>query len=870
MHSIQPNFIISVPKLFLIIYAIKLYPPKRYVAFLFAVAMSLTQMVVAQQPATGDGTSANPFEISTAQELAWFRDYVNGTYTPADGETATTHQKACAILIDNIDLSSVCSATSGISWTPINSYNGTFNGNHKTIANLYINASTDNVGFFSKLYIDACVNDITFTGVDITNTQRNTGTLAGYLGESQNISGIKVESGTVKSSFSETGGIVGYTATAKLTDCTNLASVAGSVYTGGICGYALYSSVFSNCANYGSVTGEGSNTGGIAGYITYSSSLIQCANYGEIIGTSYVGGLCGNASTSVQLTDVASFGNVSGRNSDQSSGLLIGCIYDGMTLSGHCFFNAGATLKNDDVPIEAVAIGSGSEGTTGTVTAYTAEQLQNGAVTWWLQNQCGVTMWGQNLGVDNYPVLGSTSQVYATGSIAGDCVTGYGSGGTFANTAYETPATVTLTHGTALYHEAVDPTCTTDGNVAYWECSLCHKAYSDEALTTAIADPVIPGEHQYGADGVCTVCGASTYPSLNLGENVIQIAAVEGGIDELSGYNLYRFVATGTGLITVESVANIDTYGSLWNSDGTELLTDDDDSGEGTDFKIQYPVTAGTTYLIGVRSYSGFGYSGDYTIKISGDWPVTFDAMTLTDAEAYEQPNVGGKPVVTSFTYKRNFTHTKWQPLYVPFAIKSSEVLPQGIELACINNFHEYEDADANNKVVLEIKKVTSGVLLPNIPYLIRATEAGEKNITMANVVLEQADETMITCSSITRYYGFQGTYQALSADDMDPIYDYTMTEGMLYHPEGTLSAQRWYLRTADRSAIIEAESSEAPRSIEVRVIGEGEVTAIEDVTFITTPATDKAEGLYDLQGRRLNAEPTHGVYVKNGQKTIK
>ncbi len=843
-------------------------PPKRFMAFLCAVALSLTQMVMAQeQPSAGDGTQANPFQIANAAQLAWFRDYVNGTYTPADGETATTHTSACAILTDNIDLSTVCSATSG-SWTPIANYEGTFNGNLKTIANLYINATTDNVGFFSKLLASSRVNDITFTGVDITNTKDCTGTLAGYLSDTKNISGIKVESGSVKSSADYTGGIVGLFSLAQLTDCTNMATVTGSINTGGICGTAQLTSVISNCANYGSVTGQANHTGGIVGYIYASSSLIQCANYVEIIGTSYVGGLCGSASTSVQLTDVASFGNVSGRNSN-NSGLLIGCIYDGMTLSGHCFFNKEATLKNYESDIEAVAIGSTSDGTTGTVTAYTAEQLKNGAVTWWLQNQCGVTMWGQNLNTDNYPVLGSTSQVYATGSIVWDCMTGYVSGGTFANTAFGTPATVTLTHGTAQYHEAVAATCTTDGNVAYWECSLCHKAYSDEALTTAI-DPVIPGEHQYGADGECTVCGASTYPSLYFGDNIIQIATVEGGLDELSGYNLYRFVAPGTGQVTVESVGEKDTYGSLWNSVGTEFLTTDDDSGEGTDFKLQYPVTAGTTYLIGVRSYSGSGYSGDYTIRISGDWPVTFDAMTLTDAEAYEQPSVDGKPVVTSFTYKRNFTHTKWQPLYVPFTIKSSEVLSQGIELACINNFHEYEDADGNNKVVLEIKKVTSGVLLPNIPYLIRATEAGEKNITMANVALEQADETMITCSSITRYYGFQGTYQALSADEMDPIYDYTMTEGMLYHPEGTLSAQRWYLRTADRSAIIEAESSEAPRSIEVRVIGEGEVTAIEDINFITTPATGKAEGLYDLQGRRLDAEPARGVYVKNGQKMVK
>ena len=27
---------------------------------------------------------------------------------------------------------------------------------------------------------------------------------------------------------------------------------------------------------------------------------------------------------------------------------------------------------------------------------------------------------------------------------------------------------------------------------------------------------------------------------------------------------------------------------------------------------------------------------------------------------------------------------------------------------------------------------------------------------------------------------------------------------------------------------------------------------------------------LFDLQGRRLNAEPKHGVYIKNGKKVVK
>lgn len=839
-------------------------------AFLCAVALSLTQMAMAQeQPSAGDGSQANPFQIANAAQLAWFRDYVNGTYTPADGETATTHTSACAILIDNIDLSTVCSATSA-SWTPIADYCGTFNGNTKTIGNLYINATTDNVGFFSCLFLVANIKDLSFSNVHITNTGQSTGTLAGFLQESQNISRIAVLSGSVTGGSNFTGGIVGDVASAKLADCYNRASVTGAYATGGICGEARSSTIISNCWNEGRIVDTSTMVGGIVGNVQYSS-LSNCANYGEVKGSSTVGGLCGRINGAEsgysQLTNVASFGNVTAESSYR--GLLIGSIGGYTNLSGLCFFNKEATLTNYGSTVESVACSDGTP-TSGSVTGYTAAQLQSGAVTWWLQNQIGATEWGQDLSNDAYPVLGQTDQVYATGTITGGCTTGYTGGGTFANTEFETPATGTITHGTATHHDAVAATCTTDGTVAYWECGDCHKTYADEALTTAIADINIPAlGHQFGEDGTCTVCGETGYLVLTIGQHTIQIAAVSGDKNELSGYNLYLFVAPATGTLTVETIGNEDTYGSLWNIDGSTRLTYNDDGNGDYNFKYSYPVTAGTSYLIGVRDYSGYAI-GDYTIVLSGDWPVTIDAMTLTDATEYEQPSVDGKPVVTNFTYKRNFTHTKWQPLYVPFAIKSSEVLPQGIELACINNFHEYEDAEGQNKVVLEVKKVTSGTLHPNTPFLIRATEAGEKNITMTNVALEEAKDAWISCASVTRYYYFNGTYQAISAGDLDGYYDYTMTEGVLYHPQGTLSPQRWYLSTEDGPAIIDAESSEAPRSIEVRVIGEGEVTAIEDINFITTPATDKAEGLYDLQGRRLDAEPARGVYVKNGQKMVK
>ena len=77
------------------------------------------------KPSSGDGSVGKPYEISTAAELAWFRDYVNGTIVD-DGEAAgTTHPSASATLTADIDLSEFCHAADDaknpgeVSWTPI-------------------------------------------------------------------------------------------------------------------------------------------------------------------------------------------------------------------------------------------------------------------------------------------------------------------------------------------------------------------------------------------------------------------------------------------------------------------------------------------------------------------------------------------------------------------------------------------------------------------------------------------------------------------------------------------------------------------------------------------------------------------------------
>ena len=79
--------------------------------------------------ATGSGTENDPYQISTAEGLKWFRDKVNNAKTPDE-------TKICAVLTADIDLNNE-------EWTPIgpsesSAYTGTFDGQGHTVRNLSI------------------------------------------------------------------------------------------------------------------------------------------------------------------------------------------------------------------------------------------------------------------------------------------------------------------------------------------------------------------------------------------------------------------------------------------------------------------------------------------------------------------------------------------------------------------------------------------------------------------------------------------------------------------------------------------------------------------------------------------------------------
>ena len=378
------------------------------------------------KPSSGDGSVGNPYKISSAAELAWFRDQVN-----------SGNNTISATLTEDIDLSDFCHAKDGtkyteeVNWTPIgnsdNMYQGTFDGNGKTIRNLYINDISENIGitcyagFFGYADAGGSIKNITFGNAKVKSTgEYCTGILVGYE-EFCIIENIKTLANCSVEGKDKVGGIAGR-ASGDIGNCENHAKVNGANFVGGIVGnYERSGKSIISCANYGVVTGTGNQVGGIAGFFA-SGTIQNCANYGDITGADFVGNLIGDGYI-CNLNNVLGTGNVTATSADRA-GLLVGRIQDSSsTASGILAYNSSSKLtinKIEQTGNAVKAIGYGSltypdgKNEADVVKAFTAEQLKSGEVAWLLNGSTSVPAEGSTLAwyqkllgadADAYPVL---------------------------------------------------------------------------------------------------------------------------------------------------------------------------------------------------------------------------------------------------------------------------------------------------------------------------------------------------------------------------------------------------------------------------------------------------------------------------------
>ena len=454
------------------------------------------------KPSSGNGEVDSPYIITTAEELKWFRDEVNsGQYS------------ICAKIADNvevIDMSTVCHAADKsqnleeVSWEPIgtNQYMGTFDGNNKTITNLYINANQKYSGLFGYTYIST-IKNLTFVNANVTNTNSFTGILVGY-GYGGTYQNIMTSISCEVYGGDGTGGIAGKLA-GNAYNCVNYATVQGKEQVGGLFSSYDSSKSITACANYGKVTASSLWVGGLVGYFK-SGTIQDCANYGDVKGANCVAGMVGFVDQG-KIQNVFSYGNVSATMSTQNIGMAFGS--GSGTTEGMVAYYSGAKLTANGQEKEVKAFGNGTP-SEDNATGFTEAQLKSGVVAYQLQqNASSEAKWGQNLTNDGdfYPVIGSEHTVYADNSLV-NCKTNEKISGSFTNN--PSSSAIRYKHGTTIHHAAANATCTEAATKEYWQCQDCQRIYSDSQLTVELTD-VTDAEHpalghNYNEDGYCDRC----------------------------------------------------------------------------------------------------------------------------------------------------------------------------------------------------------------------------------------------------------------------------------------------------------------------------------------------------------------------------
>ena len=374
-------------------------------------------------PANGNGDVDTPYIITKAEELAWFRNQVNGG-----------KNKICAKIADNvevIDLKDFCHAEDvsqnlkELSWVPIGTankpYKGTFDGNNKTITNLYIKTAHNNVGFFCMI-MGATIQDLIFDNAKVENVSTTytkalcTGILAGGSDAGTNppshIKGIKTTKNCTVIGQNDTGGIVGNACNINIENCENRSSVKGESYVGGIAGNYYYKNI-KRCTNYGTVETVKNNsqrTGGIIGYAN-GTSIEDCANYGKLTSKGcYYGGIAGEMRGNSSIQNVFSYGDMT---YTYAPGIIIGYVDRTSTLTakGIVAYNKEVLQNNSSENIKIVGTGSltfeDGKVEADVVKAFTLEQIKSGEVAYLLNGSTseGELAWYQKLGTNAYPVL---------------------------------------------------------------------------------------------------------------------------------------------------------------------------------------------------------------------------------------------------------------------------------------------------------------------------------------------------------------------------------------------------------------------------------------------------------------------------------
>lgn len=117
----------------------------------------------------GNGSSSNPWQISTWEDLHNIRNEYNDDF----------------ILINDLTVNMTGYSTYGANWDPIYKFKGDLNGQGHEIQGLVINSNENNTAFIGKLDKNAKITSLGIVNAQVTGTGERVAVMVGHVVESQ-------------------------------------------------------------------------------------------------------------------------------------------------------------------------------------------------------------------------------------------------------------------------------------------------------------------------------------------------------------------------------------------------------------------------------------------------------------------------------------------------------------------------------------------------------------------------------------------------------------------------------------------------------------------------------------------------------------
>lgn len=315
------------------------------------------------------------YEIATAGQLKWFADEVNSGKPELN-----------ARLTADIDLRGVCSAAAP--WTPIGDhannqdYRGTFDGQNHKITGLYLEnkgSFTNGNSYYTALFglcDGAAIKNVSVYG----EAKAITRYVAGIVGRACGV-------------FTKR--------TCTIENCHNYVTLTGEPTNDQIYGHAgvvasAQDAVIRGCSNNADITGYEGYTGGIVAVTSYGTTTIEnCWNTGAILLRGWqhqfrgVGGIIGNASAAVNITNCYNAGAISfyykTQKIQQAAGGIVGLAGESshastITLT-NCYATGTVSGQYDDQARMGALVGEVADNERATLTATNCYYLDSAVQT---------------------------------------------------------------------------------------------------------------------------------------------------------------------------------------------------------------------------------------------------------------------------------------------------------------------------------------------------------------------------------------------------------------------------------------------------------------------------------------------------------